>query len=146
MTRGIARLLSLAAAAAALSACGSGHTSAPSLQDGQYSGTFADGSPVTLQVSPGQVQINGRDTYLVDPTTTAQFVITSGSSHFDEWSCTQTENGRSLHCDTWTAPHAAATPTALPCLSSAPNTPGWCSAAQTHVAVDLLRICSNPGC
>jgi len=144
--RRAAILLWLAAAAAALSGCGSGHVSAASLQPGQYSGTFPDGSPVTLQVDAGSVQVNGRDAYLVDPTTTAQFLLAAGSTHFGEWSCTQTENGRSLHCDTWNAPRGSATPTALPCVSPAANTPGWCGAGQTHLAVDLLRICSTSSC
>lgn len=144
--RRIALLLSLAAAASALSACGSGRGSAPALRAGQYSGTAADGWPVILQVDTGSVQVDGHDAYLVDPTTTAEFLVTAGGSHFGEWSCRQTENGRSLHCDTWLAPRGGATPTALPCVSPASNTPGWCSESGTHVALDLLRICSNPSC
>jgi len=146
MIRRVALLLWPAAAAAALSACGGGHASAPSLQAGQYSGTLPHGSPVTLDVGAGSVHVNGTEAYLVDPTTTAQFLVTAGGAHYGEWSCRQTENGRSLHCDTWNAPRGAATPTALPCVSPAANTPGWCSAGQTHVAVDLLRICSDSSC
>ena len=142
MRRGLAALLAVAAAATALSGCGSGHTSAAALLDGSYSGTLPSGQPVNLSVSAGSVQVNGHDAYLVDPTTTAQFLVALDSAHFYEWSCAMAEKGRSLHCDTWNAPRGAATPTAIPCVSPASNTPGWCGGAQ-HVAVDLLRICVN---
>lgn len=140
----IAAVLSLAVAAAALAGCGNAHSSAPALHLGKYSGTLPGGAPVTLGVDGGQVRIDGRDTYLVDPTTTAQFLVAEGNV-FYEWSCTQAEKGRSLHCDTWKAPHGQVTPTALPCATSGPGTPGWC-AGPTHEAVDLLRICSTPDC
>jgi hypothetical protein len=143
--RRLAALLSLAAAATALGGCGSGHASAASLQAGQYSGTLPGGAPVTLQVGAGAVQVNGRDAYLVDPTTTADFLVAQDRTHFYEWACTEAEKGRSLHCDTWNAPRGTVTPTALPCVSPAANTPGWCAGAP-HVAVDLLRICSDAGC
>ncbi len=146
MIRRVALLLGLAAAATALSGCGSGHVSAASLRPGEYSGTLPNGAPMTLQVSTGRVQVNGRDTYLVDPTSTADFVISPDGAHFAEYACTQTEQGRSLHCDVWAAPPARATPTALPCVSPSTSTPSWCADKSAHVAVDLLRICSNPGC
>jgi hypothetical protein len=144
--RRVAALLLLGAAAAALAGCGSAHQSAASLQTGQYSGTLPNGAPVTVSIGAGSVQVDGHDAYLVDPTTTAQFLVTqsTGAPYF-EWSCTQTEAGRSMHCETWLAPHAEATPTALPCVSPGPDAPAWCRGG-THVAVDLLRICSNPGC
>ncbi|HZS15723.1 MAG TPA: hypothetical protein VFC09_14095 [Candidatus Dormibacteraeota bacterium] len=141
MIRRLATLLAIAATATAVGGCGSGHTSAAALVDGQYSGTLPSGQPVNLSVSAGSVQVNGRDAYLVDPTTTAQFLVALDSAHYYEWSCTMAEKGKSLHCDTWNAPRGTATPTAIPCVSPAPNTPGWCGGAL-HQAVDLLRICS----
>jgi hypothetical protein len=139
-----ATLMLCAGLAAALGACGSGKVSAASLNAGSYSGTLPSGTPVNLDVAPGMVQVNGRDAFLVDPTTTAQFLVAPDKLHFYEWSCTMAEQGRSVHCDTWNAPRSEVTPTALPCLAHS-GAPGWCGGAE-HQAVDLLRICTTPGC
>jgi len=143
--RRCATLLVAAALGGAVAGCGSGHVSAVSLNGGMYSGTLPSGTPVNVAVSVGAVQVNGRDAYLVDPTTTAEFLVAADGAHFYEWNCRMAEGGRSLHCDTWNAPRGAATPTALPCVSPAAHAPGWCGGAE-HQAVDLLRICSTAGC
>jgi hypothetical protein len=96
-------------------------------------------------VDAATVALNGRETYLVDPTTTAEFLVVGDAGHYVEWSCHAAEKGRSLHCDTWKAPRGAATPTAIPCVSPQPGVPSWCT-GEEHGTVDLLRICSNAAC
>ena len=143
--RGVALVLAAVACAGVLAACGSAHASAASLGIGTYSGTLSSGTPVTLSVSTGAVQVDGRDTRLPDPTSTADFVITTNSGRsYADWHCVTAEGGRSLHCDVWSAP-GGPTPTAIPCVSPGANAPGWCG-GNDHVALDLLRICSTSGC
>jgi len=111
---------------------------------GTYSGTLPSGTPVTLSVATGMVQVDGRETRLPDPTSTGEFVITTdGGRSYSDWHCVTAEGGRSLHCDIWKAP-GGPTPTAIPCVSTGPNAPAWCG--SDHVALDLLRTCSTPGC
>jgi hypothetical protein len=143
--RRVALLLALVAGCGVLGACGSAQASAASLGVGTYSGTLPSGTPLTLSVASSGVQVDGRDTRLTDPTSTADFVITtnSGRSYID-WHCVASEGGRSLHCDIWKAP-GGPTPTAIPCVSRGANAPGWCGGSD-HLAVDLLRTCSTAGC
>jgi hypothetical protein len=143
--RGVALLLTAAACCGLLGACGSAPASARSLSLGDYSGTLPSGAPVTLSVDAGAVKVDGRETRLPDPTSTGEFVVTTDSGRsFTDWHCAATESGRSLHCDTWIV-LGGPTPTAIPCVSPGPNAPAWCG-GRGHVAVDLLRICSTPGC
>jgi hypothetical protein len=143
--RGVALVLAALACGGVLGACGSAHASAASLGVGTYSGTLPSGTPVTLSMNTGMVQIDGRDTRLPDPTSTADFVITTDNGRsYTDWHCVTAESGRSLHCEIWKAP-GGPTPTAIPCVSPGPGAPGWCG-GNDHVALDLLRTCSTPGC
>jgi hypothetical protein len=138
-------VLAAFALAGMLGACGSARASADALRTGTYSGTLPSGTPVTLSVAPGMVQVDGRDTRLPDPTSTSDFVITTdGGRSYSDWHCVTAEGGRSVHCDVWRAP-GGPTPTAIPCVSPGPNAPGWCGGAD-HIALDLLRTCSTAGC
>jgi hypothetical protein len=138
-------LLFVVACCGMLGACGSAHAGADSIGQGTYSGTLPSGTPVTLSVSTGAVQVDGRDTRLPDPTSTGEFVITTNMGRsYTDWHCVTAEGGRSVHCDVWKAP-GGPTPTAIPCVSPGPNAPGWCG-GNGHVALDLLRTCSTPSC
>ncbi|HXA29974.1 MAG TPA: hypothetical protein VN193_14630 [Candidatus Angelobacter sp.] len=143
--RGVAAALAVLACCGALGACGSTQAGAASLAAGTYSGTLPSGTPVTLSVNTGAVQVDGRDTRLPDPTSTGEFVISSdGGRSYTDWQCVAAEAGRSLHCDIWKAP-GGPTPTAIPCVSPGPSAPDWCG-GDGHVTLDLLRTCSTAGC
>lgn len=137
--------VALVATVGALTGCGKAATQAvPSLDVGRYSGVDAHGAIADLAVTGMEVRLNGRRAWLPDPTTTGMFLLRAAGG-YSEWHCTAAEQRRSLHCDVWQDPHAGPTPATEPCISPALGTPPWC-AGPTHQEVDLLMICTNPGC
>jgi hypothetical protein len=131
---------------AALTGCGKTAQTVPALRVGRYDGVDARGQVVDVRVDGSQVKLDSRQTWLPDPTTTGTFLVRTGSG-FQEWRCSATEQGRSLHCDVWQQPSSMAdpTPNAIPCITPGANAPAWCS-AKTHQQIDLLRICTDSGC
>ncbi len=133
---------------AMLSACGTAQQAVLPLDEGRYSGVDPAGNPVDVRVGGSDVKLDSRDTWLPDPTTTGTFLVRQGTG-YEEWYCVAAEKHRSLHCDVWMAPLGAigsATPTAEPCISPSAGNPAWCNRAATHARVDLLKICTDPGC